>query len=650
MWIIQTSDNNAPLTNGFAELNCDMQEDGKEVRDGVTGEGQWLSEEDESRINEDVEGVNDGCMKVVQVQAVVQRPQHQAQEPLVQWERFLPYRSINILLAENDDSTRHVVTALLRNCGYEVTAVADGLQAWKLLEDLTNHIDLVLTEVILPCLPGIGLLCKIMNHKTRKNTPVVMMSPHDSMSIVFKCLSKGAVDYLVKPIRKNELKNLWQHVWRKCHSSSGSGSESGVRTHKSTKSKSEESDNDRNDEEEIGTVGLDVGDGSDHGSGTQGTWTKRALEVNPNPTSPWEQLADPADSSCADIIHSKLEQLGNNCVAKGTSKECEGQGLGNGVMGKDLEIRVPTIPNLQLEDRCERVLVKTDGNTRDKFPEINSKNDEEKDRRLELNSKDGEFRNQVVDLMGVTNCTDPKIEISIADTQNGLSKETLSLELSLKRLSDVQDIGTRGHDRNILRRSDLSAFSRYTSTANQSQTGNVGSCSSPANSSEAIKRESTKNVRSNSNNTPANLHSNGSSNNNDMGSTTNNAFAKPAIFGDKPVLKSTVRSQHPFPAFHSEQHGRSPGAHSMGHGKANIVINTILSSATREVNQQVQVQHHHHHYHHHHHHVHNVLQQQQQKLANDDNLSSKNMAVAALQCGSSNALITDVKEQLGIKF
>lgn len=45
-----------------------------------------------------------------------------------------------------------------------------------------------------------------------------VMSSYDSMNIVFKCLSKGAVDFLAKPIRKNELKNLWQHVWRKCHS------------------------------------------------------------------------------------------------------------------------------------------------------------------------------------------------------------------------------------------------------------------------------------------------------------------------------------------------------------------------------------------------------------------------------------------------
>ena len=45
-----------------------------------------------------------------------------------------------------------------------------------------------------------------------------MMSSNDAMGTVFKCLSKGAVDFLVKPIRKNELKNLWQHVWRRCHS------------------------------------------------------------------------------------------------------------------------------------------------------------------------------------------------------------------------------------------------------------------------------------------------------------------------------------------------------------------------------------------------------------------------------------------------
>lgn len=54
-----------------------------------------------------------------------------------------------------------------------VIEAAIGLQAWRILEDLNNHVDLVLTEVVMPCLSGIGLLYKIMSHKTRKNIPVI---------------------------------------------------------------------------------------------------------------------------------------------------------------------------------------------------------------------------------------------------------------------------------------------------------------------------------------------------------------------------------------------------------------------------------------------------------------------------------------------
>jgi DNA-binding NtrC family response regulator len=49
----------------------------------------------------------------------------------------------------------------------------------------------------------------------RWSFPIAVTSKHDSMDIVYQCLSKGAADFLVKPVRKNELKNLWQHVWRK---------------------------------------------------------------------------------------------------------------------------------------------------------------------------------------------------------------------------------------------------------------------------------------------------------------------------------------------------------------------------------------------------------------------------------------------------
>ncbi|KAL4576549.1 hypothetical protein LXL04_012645 [Taraxacum kok-saghyz] len=220
-------------------------------------------------------------------------PPQQLQGSLVHWERFLHVRSIKVMLVEDDDCTRQIVTALLRNCNYEVIQAANGIQAWKILQNLSNHIDIVLTEVVMPCLSGIGLLCKIMSHKTRKNIPVIMMSSHDSMGLVFKCLSKGAVDFLVKPIRKNELKILWQHVWRRCHSSSGSGSESGTHAQKSVTSKGNlrydnNSSKDGDDDNE-----------SDDGSGTQSTWTK----------TPSNQISELPDSTCGivtlPLIHNK---------------------------------------------------------------------------------------------------------------------------------------------------------------------------------------------------------------------------------------------------------------------------------------------------------------------------------------------------------
>ncbi|XP_062156956.1 two-component response regulator-like PRR73 [Alnus glutinosa] len=642
------------------DLNPHMLDEHKEVRNGVLGEGQRLLEEGELQINEDVEDIDDGQMEGVQdkaePQAVLQRLQQQRQGSLVRWETFLTVRSLKVLLVENDDSTRHVVSALLWNCGYEVTAVENGLQAWKILEDLTTHIDLVLSEVVMPWLSGIDLLSKIMSHKSRKNISVIMMSSYDSMNIVFKCLSKGAVDFLAKPIRKNELKNLWQHVWRKCHSSSDSRSESGTCTQKSTKLKSgEESDNTgSNHEDDIGSIGLNVMDGNDNGSGTQSSWTKRAIEVDsPQPMSLWEQLADHPESTCAQVIHSRTEAFGNNWVPMITTTECERQ---DNELG--LEIGVSRIP-LQLEDLSSKGLTKIASTDGEKISEIKSKKDDEKLQKgqvgLDSVKPNGDLRNKVADLMGlITNSTDQKIESVVSDIPNGISKvsdmkvkalfdnkETTYLELSLKRLRDVGDTETSAQDQNILRHSELSAFSRYNSASitNQAPIRNDNSCSLD-NSTEAAKTESVQNFQSDSNGTHSNQgSSNGSSDNNDMGSSTNNVFAKQVAFSDMPVSKSTVKSLHPSSAFQPVQSGHiSPPQPIIRMTDAAIAITDL--SQESHINQQVQVKHHHHH-----HRVHNNMPQQQ--LANHDDLSLKNITAAAPHCGSSNLLSAPLEGNVG---
>ncbi|CAL5364630.1 unnamed protein product [Camellia sinensis] len=134
---------------------------------------------------------------------------------VIRWEKFLPRMVLRVLLVEADDSTRQIIAALLRKCSFRVAAVADGLKAWEVLKGKPHNIDLILTEVDLPSISGFALLTLIMEHGICKNIPVIMMSSHDSVSMVYKCMLRGAADFLVKPVRKNELQNLWQHVWRR---------------------------------------------------------------------------------------------------------------------------------------------------------------------------------------------------------------------------------------------------------------------------------------------------------------------------------------------------------------------------------------------------------------------------------------------------
>ncbi|XP_074281572.1 two-component response regulator-like APRR5 [Silene latifolia] len=156
-----------------------------------------------------------GAMEVEVVDKEEKKESKEGSSSIVRWENFVPRSGIRILLVEADDSTRQIIGALLRKCSYKVATAPDGLKAWEVLKARPHHIDLILTEMELPSISGYALLTLIMEHEICKNIPVIMMSKYDSFSMVYKCMTKGAADFLVKPIRINELKNLWQHVWRR---------------------------------------------------------------------------------------------------------------------------------------------------------------------------------------------------------------------------------------------------------------------------------------------------------------------------------------------------------------------------------------------------------------------------------------------------
>ena len=116
-------DNKTPTTNGLVKPNHHLRAENSEKRDVVEGEDdQRRSEEHESKENGDSTRDDDN-KKMGAVRGLDRNDSEQAKSKhrgkLVRWDKFLPFRSLKVMLVENDDATRHLVSALLRNCGYE---------------------------------------------------------------------------------------------------------------------------------------------------------------------------------------------------------------------------------------------------------------------------------------------------------------------------------------------------------------------------------------------------------------------------------------------------------------------------------------------------------------------------------------------------
>lgn len=120
---------------------------------------------------------------------------------------------------------------------------------------------------------------------------------------------------------------------------------------------------------------------------------------------------------------------------------------------------------------------------------------------------------------------------------------------------------------------------RYDTSAvsNQGGTGFVGSCSPHDNSSEAMKTDSTYNMKSNSDAAPINQGSNGSSNNNDMGSTTKNVVTKPTTNKERVSSPSAIKANAHTSAFHPVQQWTVP-ANATGKAKGDEMANNATKN------------------------------------------------------------------------
>nr|CAD1825682.1 unnamed protein product [Ananas comosus var. bracteatus] len=98
------------------------------------------------------------------------------------------------------------------SCRLPVTTTNQAITALKLLRENKDKFDLVISDVHMPDMDGFKLLELV---GLEMDLPVIMLSANGETKAVMKGITHGACDYLLKPVRIEELKNIWQHVVRR---------------------------------------------------------------------------------------------------------------------------------------------------------------------------------------------------------------------------------------------------------------------------------------------------------------------------------------------------------------------------------------------------------------------------------------------------
>jgi signal transduction histidine kinase len=106
-----------------------------------------------------------------------------------------------VLLVDDEEGIRTVLSLAIADAGYEVQTAATGAQALELLGK--RDIPLIVTDIRMPGMDGLELLKRI--RKDWPDSEVIMITGHGDMDVAIESLRLGAGDFITKPLHENAL-------------------------------------------------------------------------------------------------------------------------------------------------------------------------------------------------------------------------------------------------------------------------------------------------------------------------------------------------------------------------------------------------------------------------------------------------------------
>jgi CheY-like chemotaxis protein len=103
-----------------------------------------------------------------------------------------------VMIVEDNDDSLFMLKSVLSRKGYRVVEAWDGKQAIELAE--TEDLDLILLDLQLPRLNGLGVIHRMRQNSRLQNVPVVIITGQDPEKYRSNAIAEGCDDFLVKPI------------------------------------------------------------------------------------------------------------------------------------------------------------------------------------------------------------------------------------------------------------------------------------------------------------------------------------------------------------------------------------------------------------------------------------------------------------------
>ena len=107
-----------------------------------------------------------------------------------------------ILTVDDSASVRQMVRFTLSEAGYTVLEAADGKDA---LSKLTDRVNLVITDLNMPNLDGIGLIRTVRSNPALKGLPIIMLTTESQESHKQQGRAAGATGWIVKPFTRQQM-------------------------------------------------------------------------------------------------------------------------------------------------------------------------------------------------------------------------------------------------------------------------------------------------------------------------------------------------------------------------------------------------------------------------------------------------------------